>query len=406
MTELTKNIKENPISRVFIEKDLAKNASKLIESFKFSHKKVIFITDDKILKNCKNFFDKEFLNSFLTKIILIKPKADEETYLNLVNLAKNHDLIIGLGSGTINDLCKITSAKTNIKYCLFASAPSMNGYLSKNASITISGHKKTLQATLPVAVFCDLDILKNSPKKLIKAGIGDSFCFYSCWFDWFLSHKILGTFFDKNLFLMIKNEIDFLLKNYQKFSLNDEDFLKKLINILLLSGKAMTLANGSYPASQSEHLIAHAISMKYPDIAKNNLHGIEIAKTTITSKKLQKELLNKDKILLQNCEFPFAKMSNFFGEKIAKECEKEFQEKVFDSKNLAKINQNLEENWLNIKKELQEIFVLNSNLKNLLKHFKIKTSPSEIGLTKLQYDDCVKYAKFIRNRFTCLDLVL
>ena len=281
----------------------------------------------------------------------------------------------------------------------------MNGYLSKNASITILGHKKTLPATLPLAVLCDLDILKNAPKKLIKAGIGDSLCFYSCWFDWFLSHKILGTYFDKNLFLMLKSEMDFLLKNYQKFSLNSEAFLEKLINILLLSGKSMTLANGSYPASQSEHLIAHTISMKYPDISQNNLHGIEIAKTTLTSKKLQKELLQQDKITLKNYEFPLDKITDFFGEKIAKECEKDFKEKTFDEKTLVKINQNLEKNWQEIRRELTEIYNQDLNLKKVLKHFKIKTSPSELGLTKIQYEDCVKMAKFIRNRFTCMDLV-
>ena len=50
-------------------------------------------------------------------------------------------------------------------------------------------------------------------------------------------------------------------------------------------------------------------------------------------------------------------------------------------------------------------FVQDKNLKKVLEHFKIKTSPGELGLTKIQYEDCVKMAKFIRNRFTCLDLV-
>lgn len=36
----------------------------------------------------------------------------------------------------------------------------MNGYVSKNASIEINGHKKSLLATLPIAVFADLRILK------------------------------------------------------------------------------------------------------------------------------------------------------------------------------------------------------------------------------------------------------
>ena len=120
MPNFSKNIKKDEVSKVFIEKNLAKNFQNLINDFGFFGKKIIFITDEKILKNSKNFFDKKFLDNLSQKVILKNPKADEETYLKLVELAKNHDLIIGLGSGTINDLCKITSAKTNIDYVIFS----------------------------------------------------------------------------------------------------------------------------------------------------------------------------------------------------------------------------------------------------------------------------------------------
>lgn len=381
-----------------ISYNLASKASELIFDLGFKNKKILFVTDEKIWKNCARFFD----TSFLKKILILKsPKPDEKNLKKIAIAAKNCDLILALGSGTINDLCKFTSAKTKIPYAIFASAASMNGYLSKNASITISGHKKTLSATLPIAVFCDLKILKLAPLQLTKAGIGDSLCFYSCWFDWYLSHKILGTKFDKKPFEILHKKMEFLVKNFQKFPARDEDFLKILIEILLLSGQGMTISGGSYPASQSEHLIAHAIEMKYPKIVHKKLHGAMIAVTSLTAAKMQKHLLDNHQFchpeLVSGSIHP--KLQKFFDKKIATECEKEYEQK------LLAIQQVKSPNWSKIKTELQKIHFDESHLKEIFTHFKINTSAKSLGLSNQQYQECVAYAKFIRNRFTCLDLI-
>jgi glycerol-1-phosphate dehydrogenase [NAD(P)+] len=384
-----------------ISHGMALKADELILELGFSSKKTLFVSDEKIWQNCQKFFDKNFTKK-IGKILLLKnPQADEKNLQKISAAIKNYDLVIGLGSGTINDLCKFTSAQKKIPYAIFASAASMNGYLSKNASITISKHKKTLSATLPLAVFCDLGILKSAPLKLAKAGIGDSMCFYSCWFDWYLSHKILGTKFDKKPFLSLQKKMDFFVKNFQKFSVRDEKFLKILIEILLLSGQGMTSAGGSYPASQGEHMIAHTIEMKYPKIAQKNLHGQMIAVTSLTAAKLQKRLLEK----LPQLHNDDKKIEKFFGKKIATECKKEYQQKNFSALQTNKINNSLQKNWPKIKNELQKIYFDETQLRKIFSHFKIKTSAKSLGLSNQQYQGCTTHAKFTRNRFTCLDLI-
>ncbi len=366
------------------------------QELKFAGKKILFVTDEKIWKNCARFFTPDFLAQNHQKLILKNPKADDKNLKKISAALKNCDFILALGSGTINDLCKYNSAQKNIPYAIIASAASMNGYLSKNASITISGHKKTLPATLPEMVFCDLEILKSAPARLTKAGIGDSLCFYSCWFDWYLSHKILGTKFDEKLFTELQPKVDFLLKNYRKFSLRDEKLLKILIEILLLSGQAMTKAGGSYPASQSEHMISHTIDMKYPKISEEKLHGELIAVTTLSAAKLQKniltgnasEIFSDDKNAIKN-------VTNFFGKKVAAQCLEEYHQKIVQKP------KPLDEK---LKKELQKIHLEESRLKEIFSHFKISKSPKSLGLSKQEYQDCMTYAKFTRNRFTCLDL--
>ena len=389
---------ETILRSVKISKKLAAKSQHLTDRLGFSQKKILFVSDEKIWANCQKFFPQNFLKKTDRKLILKNAKPDEKNLKKIAAAVEKCDLILALGSGTINDLCKFTSAQKNIPYAIFASAPSMNGYLSKNASITISKHKKTLPATLPIAVFCDLQILKSAPLKLIKAGVGDSLCFYSCWFDWYLSHKILGTKFDKKPFEMLREKMDFFIKNFAKFSLRDEEFLKLLIEILMLSGAGMTIAGGSYPASQSEHLIAHTIEMKYPKIAEKKLHGEVIALTTLTTAKLQKNLLD---LLKNSLEFCFEKSKNleaFFGKEIAQQCKKEYEQKISTKLKAAKINAAL-------KTELQKIHLDESRLRKIFSYFKISGSLRSLGLSNQQYQACIANAKFIRNRFTCLDLI-
>jgi len=405
---------------VKIAKDLAFRANSLISALGFSGKKICFISDEKIWNNCASFFGEKFLEIGCKMLILNDPQPDEKN-LRLINNVlceeksaaklqffdknnnknvKNYDLIIGLGSGTINDLCKFSSHKTGIPYIIFASAPSMNGYLSRNASILVCGHKKTLAATLPLAVYADVAILKSAPKSMIQAGIGDSLCFYSCWFDWLLSHLILGTKFNSRPFEILRDKMEFLVKNYAKFKLNDDQLLKILMEILLLSGTGMTLAEGSYPASQSEHLIGHAFEMKYRN---NILHGLQIAVTTLTAIKLQESLIIKDSLQLKKVEFPAKKIEKFFGKKISDECKKEYLEKInFD---FEKVNNDLKLDWKLHRKVLQKNLLPQKTIKTILQHFKIKTSEKSLGLSKLEYLELVNNSKFIRNRFTCLDLI-
>ncbi len=371
--------------------------TKLISDLGFAFEEIIFISDEKIWRNCEKLFPENFTQKVGKFLLLKNPQADEKNLKKISAALKNYKLIIGLGSGVINDLCKFTSAQKNIPYAIFASAASMNGYLSKNASITILGHKKTLSATLPLRVFCDLKILSQAPLELTKAGIGDSLCFYSCWFDWYLSHKILGTKFNKKPFEILAPKMEFFVKNYKKFSPKDEKFLHILIEILMLSGLGMTMSGGSYPASQSEHMIAHTIEMKYPKKAEKILHGQMIAVTSLTSSKIQKLFLANHANIEESSFFPREKLEKFFGKEISAACKKEYEEKISAYKKAKKIS-------AKTKKELQKIYFSEEKLRAIFSHFKIKYSSRSLGLSDQQYQACVAYAKFTRNRFTCLDL--
>lgn len=365
-------------------------------------KRVALVSDQNIWKGNGNYFVNH--QSLFDLIILDNPRARQDFVDSLSKKISGYNLVIAFGSGTINDLCKLAAFNNKIPYLVFASAASMNGYLSPNASVTINGHKKTILAQAPIFVFCNIDIILAAPIELVKAGIGDAMCFYSCWFDWYLSHLVLSSEFRGDAFVMLEDQMSYLVKNYKKFEVGDPDFVGLLCEILLVSGLSMMICSGSYPASQSEHLIAHAIDMKYPNL--NNLHGSMIASCVIDSARIQKELLDNfdEKIaLIFNRKDDLKKVAhdidNFFGDPvITQQVMREYKAKL----DLVK-NRDLDLG--KIKELLGLVYFGADQLLAIFNHFEIEVGYNSLGISHEECLSCIDHAKFIRNRFTCLDLV-
>jgi glycerol-1-phosphate dehydrogenase [NAD(P)+] len=87
------------------------------------------------------------------------PHPDEEAVETVRRLTASADALIAVGSGSINDIAKYASAQDRKPYAVFATAPSMNGYTSLSAAITVHGHKLSLSAQAPTGAFFDLEVL-------------------------------------------------------------------------------------------------------------------------------------------------------------------------------------------------------------------------------------------------------
>ena len=102
-------------------------------------------------------------------------------------LTADTDLIVGVGSGVINDLCKFVGHKRGFPYIIVATAPSMDGYASAGAAMILAGMKVTPSATPPMAIVADTRVLREAPMDMIRAGYGDIIGKFSCLNDWRLA---------------------------------------------------------------------------------------------------------------------------------------------------------------------------------------------------------------------------
>ena len=205
------------------------------------------------------------------------------------------DLIIGIGSGVIQDLCKYVSFKEGLPYYIVATAPSMDGYASKGAAMIIGNMKVTYNAHVPEAIIADTDILKDAPIDMIKSGYGDILGKFSCLNDWKLSNVINGEYLCEYVYDLTYEMLDKTKDLGNSLLLRDEDAIKFLMEALVGVGIAMAYVGNSRPASGSEHHLSHFFEIV--GILKNEpyfMHGTDVAYSAVYTQKLREELLKTE----------------------------------------------------------------------------------------------------------------
>lgn len=349
---------------------------------------------DHINRSLKNRFD-------IARIDCGKAaKADMSLVDALRKQSRKSDLIIAVGSGTINDLCKYASYLDKKPYIVFPTAASMNGYLSGNASITEAGFKKSVPAHLPKAVFCDLRVIASAPVRLSKSGLGDSLARPTAQWDWYMSHKLLGTDYTPAPFNLLLDKERELFDSARAIALRDAEGVGMLLEVLLLSGLGMTIAGSSNPASQAEHMLSHAYSM-LPTSTPPTLHGEEIGVTALMCAQSQEALLRATPFV--QCEpYPMEQMLRYYGEEVALQGQQAYTEKT------EKVSEaglgDLKAVWPQLCEELEQMMIPSSQIQHILSQAQAPADIESLEWNPKAFGIAASTAHYLRNRFTCLDL--
>jgi glycerol-1-phosphate dehydrogenase [NAD(P)+] len=344
------------------------------------------------------------IGAVLPVVLSGQPHADADTAANLRRACLSADALIAVGSGTINDLCKYAGATDGKPYAVFATAPSMNGYTSTNAAITVDGHKQSLAAAAPAGVFIDLEVLAQAPARMIRAGLGDSLCRSTAQADWLLSHHLLGTAYRRAPFALLAPDESRLLDEPEALFTGDPEALRGLARTLVLSGHGMTICGGSYPASQGEHLISHYIDMFAPSGRAAFFHGEQVAVATLTMARIQEEVLAAGPPRLQAGVVTRDTLQRLFGTLAGDSCWREFAPKCLSGDAAGKLSQHIAGVWDDTVRTLRAVMLPASRLASVLARVGGPATPAEIGLSPGFYADAVRNARYLRNRYTFLDL--
>ncbi len=202
----------------------------------------------------------------------------------LVALNEKPDLIITVGSGTMNDITRVVSCRCGIPYIIVGTAPSMDGYASSTSAVIVGKEKISVPLVSPYAVIADTDLLVTAPDVMISAGIGDVLGKYTTLMDWELAVHMGKEHRCSYIAGMIRDACSACRKNYREILKRDPAAVGRMADALIMAGVAISMFGTSRPASGSEHQLAHVWEVEAILKKKESaLHGNYVGLGTIAS---------------------------------------------------------------------------------------------------------------------------
>ena len=282
------------IEAVYIEKDAIGRLS-AITAFA---KNILLVADENTFKAAGAKTEKALLGKAYKKVIFSGDSIlipNEEAIKEVRRHMENTDLLIGIGSGVIQDLCKYVAFFSKIPYMIVATAPSMDGYASDGAAMILNGMKETVKAALPKVIFADTEVLINAPMEMIKAGYGDIIGKFSALCDWKLSQEINGEYFCPYIYDTTYEMIENTLCMAKGLLKREEESVKALMEALVVVGVMMRFAGSSRPASGSEHHLSHFFEIVGIINDEPYLpHGIDVAYGTVITAALREKIVKSE----------------------------------------------------------------------------------------------------------------
>jgi len=218
--------------------------------------------------------------------------AEWETGSIIMNFDPSCDMFLAVGSGVINDLCKVAAHATGRPTAVVGTAPSMDGYASNSSSMEMNHVKVSLYNHGPEGILLDSEILAQAPMRMLWAGLGDMVAKYIAICEWRISHLVTGEYYCEDVAELMRSALRKLMAVSDRITSRDPDAIASIAEGLVLAGIGMAYAEISRPASGLEHYFSHMWEMMALERGvPYDLHGIQVGVGTVLSMKIYRKLL-------------------------------------------------------------------------------------------------------------------
>ncbi len=308
--------------------------------------------------------------------------------------------VLSVGTGSVNDPCRLAAARQNKPLCIFATAPSMDGFASYGSPIVANGFKSSYDAKSPEVIIGDTKILANAPIYLKSAGFGDMIAKYIGLIDWKISSLLTKEIYCEKVAKLTRDAVDNLMTMADLVTVNDEETAGEIFKALLMTGVGMSFMQNSRPASGSEHIIAHLIEcVELRDNIIPNFHGEDIGVCTLLMLKYYNKLAQKEAITAVKENVNWQEVYNFYGEMADNVRILNEPSTITEEVNIC----DLQSKWQEIRNIIRSVPSYEECLAAMQKAG-CKLTVQDIEKSEKLVNDCIKYSPYMRRRLTLLRL--
>ena len=335
------------------------------------------------------------------------PRCTPEGAKEVSEATRHAEVLVAVGSGTVSDTTKYATFLDGREYSVFATSP-MTAYTTPTASVSKDGFKTSITCHSAKGVFFDLDVLANCPKRLVRAAFADVVCRATAQVDWLLSHLLLGTPYFEVAYPLLAIDEDRLIASAPGTVTGDFDALATLTRVSAIMGLTTSFTGTTHVGSMGEHMISHAIDMfaarRHPGGHPGTSHGEQVGVATLTMSRLQDEILAGDAPTMHATEIPEARLAEHYGRETARTMVEATRAKAIDAAGADRMNARFADEWDSIRARLLAKSRPYADIRNAMTAAGCQLTGADLGLGEVFFREAVRDARFIRDRFTMLDL--
>lgn len=339
--------------------------------------------------------------------------ADEYVDELRAHLPAQVDLIVTVGSGTLNDITRYVAFHAQIPYYIVATAPSMDGYASNVSPLIHNNLKTTFICTCANAIIGDTDLMASCPTEMIGAGLGDIIGKYIAIHDWRMSALLNGEYCCEEVCELVLYSVQKCVDNVPALMRRESLALQYLMESLVLIGIAMSYIGFSRPASSSEHHMAHFLEMKSIFRGEyGELHGTSVGLSTCIISQMYRMFLD----LTINFDKARAHAASYDEREWQAEivrCYGTAANEVYACADKAKQNQPdtvchhidaYQAHQSAVQASIKQLVSDTKTAPDLLRSLGGLTDPCKAGVLRSDLHDILRYAKDLRDRYAALQL--
>ncbi|MBQ5785876.1 MAG: sn-glycerol-1-phosphate dehydrogenase [Alistipes sp.] len=332
-------------------------------------------------------------------------------------LAKSDAIPVSVGSGTINDLCKLCSYHQSRPYMCVATAASVDGYSSFGASITYKNMKQTFTCPAPKAILADVGVMAKAPKEMTAAGYADLAAKIPAGAEWIIADFVGSEPIHDAAWHISQDGLKAALSDPEGVAALKPEAIAPFVEGLMLSGFAMQAARSSRPASCTDHLFSHLWNMRnhtYQGVTPS--HGFQVSVGTLMMCAMFDQMYKSDFTQLDVDAAVAAWKSAdqvrheaeelFVGEAFAELGVTEIMAKYDDKDEVRRQLNLVKANWPDLKAKLQAQCYTFDQMYRSLSIVGAPVKPEDVGISKAQMKSDVSFVRHIRRRYNMMDLGL
>ncbi len=322
---------------------------------------------------------------------------------------------VAVGSGTINDVTKLSACHKNRRYLSVATAASMDGYTAYGASITYKGSKQTFNCPAPLGVIADLDVIAAAPEGMNASGYADLLAKLPAGADWIVADALGIEPIDPASWEMVQLNLRDWLADPAGVANGEAGPLESLVAGLMMGGFAMQHLQSSRPASGAEHQFSHLWDMQnHKNNGKSVSHGFKVGIGTVSSAALYEYLYTQPLDQLDvdatvgawpTWDALAVEITALYDiDEIREKALDEAKAKYIEADDLRRQLTRLVEVWPDLRTRLQNHLPSQTELSDKLELVGAPNHCEKIGVSPDRLRVSCRKALHIRRRYTVLDL--